>query len=135
MVPLSGDDIAAIEATPADETQLPVIIRRNESFVREKFWTKLRRIAGRLPFAEDLVAAYYCALDRETPLAARAALLAALVYFIIPTDIIPDFFGAIGYGDDAAVLMAAISIVGRHMKPHHREQARTALLRDNTYTD
>jgi uncharacterized membrane protein YkvA (DUF1232 family) len=35
----------------------------------------------------------------------------------------------IGYGDDASVLFAAISIVRRHIKPAHRERAAAALAR------
>ncbi len=32
--------------------------------VRRSFWIKLKRVAAKLPFAEDLLAAYYCAFDR-----------------------------------------------------------------------
>jgi uncharacterized membrane protein YkvA (DUF1232 family) len=32
------------------------------------FWTAFKQFAGRLPFVEDLVAAYYCALDPATPM-------------------------------------------------------------------
>ena len=33
----------------------------------ERFWRKVRRVAARIPFAEDLLAAYFCAVDRKTP--------------------------------------------------------------------
>ena len=38
---------------------------------------------------EDLLAAYYCAFDRETPLQVRAVLLGALAYFVLPFDGMP----------------------------------------------
>ena len=47
---------------------------RDEDIVRRGFWKKARKFAARLPFAEDLLAAYYCAFDRETPLQVKAAL-------------------------------------------------------------
>ena len=91
------------------------------------FWRKLRRVAAYIPFAEDAITAYYCALDRQSPTRVRAALLAALAYFVLPTDVIPDFLPGIGYTDDAAVLAAAIQLVASHILPEHRAAARRAL--------
>jgi uncharacterized membrane protein YkvA (DUF1232 family) len=113
----------------AEEINLPVVIARNESYVRERFWLKLRRFAGRVPFSEDLVAAYHCALDPKTPVRVRAILLAALAYFVLPTDLIPDFIAGFGFTDDATVLATAIGIVGGHIKERHRESARNFLLK------
>ena len=77
-----------------------------------------------LPFAEDLLAAYYCAFDRQTPLHVKAVLLGAIAYFILPTDFIPDYIPVIGFVDDAAVLAGAIKLVDSHITPEHREAAR-----------
>ncbi len=101
----------------------------DEEDVRRGFWRKLRRLAARLPFAEDLIAAHYCAFDRETPLKVKAILLGALAYFVLPTDAIPDYLPVIGYTDDAAVLAAAIKLVASHITPDHREAARRTLAR------
>ena len=46
--------------------------------VRARFWIKLKRVIAKLPFAEDLLAAYYCAFDKETPRHVQAALLGAI---------------------------------------------------------
>jgi uncharacterized membrane protein YkvA (DUF1232 family) len=100
----------------------------NEARVRSGFWRKLRRVTGRIPFADDLVAAYYCATDARTPRRVRAILFAGLAYFVIPTDVIPDFIAAFGFTDDASVLMAVITAVSGHIKDRHREAARRALL-------
>ena len=56
--------------------------QEQERTVIRDFWTALKQFAGRLPFVEDLVAAYYCALDPATPMRVRGILLAALAYFI-----------------------------------------------------
>jgi uncharacterized membrane protein YkvA (DUF1232 family) len=100
-----------------------------EEQVRRGFWRKLRRLAARLPFAEDLLAAHICAFDRQTPLQVKAALIGALAYFVLPTDAIPDFLPALGYTDDAAVLAAAIKLVASHITTDHREAARRLLSR------
>ena len=91
---------------------------------RRSFWKKLRGLAARLPFAEDLIAAHYCAFDRQTPIHVKAALVGALAYFVLPADFIPDVLPVIGYTDDAAVLATAIKLVASHITPDHREAAR-----------
>jgi uncharacterized membrane protein YkvA (DUF1232 family) len=101
----------------------------NEQEFKRKFWRKLKSFAAGLPMAEDLLAAYYCAFDRQTPLHVKAVLLGAVAYFILPTDLIPDYIPFIGYADDAAVLTAAVRLVTTHMKPEHRQAARLTLAR------
>ncbi|WP_050404939.1 YkvA family protein [Bradyrhizobium embrapense] len=97
--------------------------------LRRRFWIKFKKVVARLPFAEDLLAAYYCAFDRQTPRHVQAALLGAIVYFILPFDFIPDMLPVLGFTDDAAVLATAIRMVANHIKPEHREAARAALKR------
>ena len=111
----------------SDEIQLPAVIERNEEKVRSGFWTKITRVAASIPFAADLLAAYYCTRDPETPLKVRAILLAALAYFVVPIDMIPDFLAGLGFTDDATVLMAAIGMISAHLKPEHKAQAEEAL--------
>jgi uncharacterized membrane protein YkvA (DUF1232 family) len=113
---------------PEDET-------RRSGRVRDRFFATLRKASRYIPFADDLVAAYFCALDPNTPHSVRATLLAALAYFILPTDAIPDFLVGIGFGDDAAVLLAAITMVRTHITPVHREAARRVLADDAAARD
>src|SRR5215831_2071984 len=97
--------------------------------VRHRFWIKFKRVVAKLPFAEDLLAAYYCAFDKRTPRHVQAALLGAIAYFILPFDFIPDVMPVLGFTDDAAVLATAIRLVATHITPEHREAARAALRR------
>ena len=99
----------------------------NEGEEREKFWRKAKAPARHIPFMEEVVAGYYCAMDKETPLRARGILLAALAYFILPVDTIPDMLVGIGFTDDIAVLTAAFAAVRTHITPAHRLAAREAL--------
>ncbi len=97
--------------------------------VRRRFWIKFKRVVAKLPFAEDLLAAYYCAFDKETPRHVQIALLGAIAYFILPFDFVPDMMPVLGFTDDAAVLATAIRLVAGHITPEHREVARAALKR------
>jgi uncharacterized membrane protein YkvA (DUF1232 family) len=103
---------------------------RDAEMVQRRFWAKVKRLAAQLPFAEDLVTAYYCAFDRTTPLQVKAALVGALAYFVLPADVVPDILPVLGFADDAAVLAAALRMVTDHIRPEHREAAREALARD-----
>ena len=51
--------------------------RRASARIPRQFWQTARRAARQVPFMEDLVAAYYCALDKPTPLRAKGIMLAA----------------------------------------------------------
>ncbi len=108
----------------ADFMGLPV---SSEPPDEERFWKKLKRFIAQIPFAEDLVAAYYCAADPETPGYVRTVLLGAIAYFVLPIDMVPDILAGLGFTDDASVLAAAIAAVGRHLQPVHRARAKSAL--------
>jgi uncharacterized membrane protein YkvA (DUF1232 family) len=104
-------------------------LAQDRESVRKRFWIKLKRVVSRLPFAEDLLAAYYCAFDKQTPRHVQVTLLGALAYFILPFDFIPDMMPVLGFTDDAAVLATAIRLVASHITSDHRDAARAALKR------
>ena len=115
--------MAGKEIVPYD----PIKYERNRKRVESGFWPKVRRSLGKVPFVEDAVAAYYCAMDRDTPTYVKATLMTALAYFVVPTDLLPDVVGAFGYTDDATVLALAVNAVAPHIKERHRESARDFL--------
>ncbi|MDX3808726.1 YkvA family protein [Bosea thiooxidans] len=100
---------------------------RDEAKFGADFMARLKRVAKRIPFAEDLLAAWFCARDPATPRRVRLTLLAALGYFVLPMDAIPDIMPLIGFTDDAAVIAAAIAAVAGSIKPEHRERAKATL--------
>lgn len=104
-------------------------LAQDRDSVRRRFWIKLKKVASKLPFIEDLLAAYYCAFDRQTPRHVQAALLGAIAYFILPFDFVPDMLPVLGFTDDAAVLATALRLVAAHITNDHREAARAALKR------
>ena len=104
-------------------------LAQDSESVRRRFWIKFKKVVAKLPFAEELLATYYCAFDKQTPRHVQASLLGALAYFILPFDFMPDMLPILGFTDDAAILATAIRIVATHITPEHREAARAALKR------
>ena len=102
---------------------VPSVIKLNERRVDEGFWPKIRRVAAKVPFAKQALAVWFCAKDDETPMAAKGMMLAALAYFVLPVDAVPDIIVGLGYTDDAAVFMALMSVLGKNLKPRHHEAA------------
>lgn len=105
----------------------PETVRVNEARVRRGLIPKLRKVAAKLPFATDVMALWYCARDPATPATAKGMVLAALAYFVLPMDAVPDVLVGIGYTDDAAVIAAVLALVGRNIKERHRDAAKEAL--------
>lgn len=108
-------------------TKLPIPTERQRRRTKRKLLPKLLRVAGRIPFADDLAAAYYCAIDQQTPAKVKMVLFAALGYFVLPVDAIPDVLTGLGFTDDATVLATALGIVGAHIREPHRIAARRLL--------
>ena len=100
---------------------------KDEAKVRKGFWPTVRRAARQIPFMHDVVAAYFCAIDTATPLRVRGTIFGALLYFVTPLDAVADFIPFIGFGDDAAILLATLKLVSDHITEAHYERARRAL--------
>jgi len=109
--------------TPGDQRENS----RRESRVRRDFWRTAKRAVRYVPLMDEVVAAYYCALDPKTPFRPKGVILAALAYFVFPLDAIPDFLVGLGFTDDLAVLTAAIASIRQHIRPEHRKAAQKAL--------
>ncbi|MGB3815701.1 MAG: YkvA family protein [Shinella sp.] len=108
---------------PGDEDEQERQTRR----VKKRFWPVLKRAMRQVPFSRDLVAAYYCAFDPRTPMKVRGILLAALAYFVLPLDGIPDVLMLVGFSDDIAVLTAAFAAIRGHIRDDHYVAADKAL--------
>ena len=100
---------------------------RDEERFGSEFIGLLKRVAKRIPFAEDSLAAWICARDPATPRRVRLTLLAALGYFVLPLDALPDVMPLLGFTDDAAVIAAALAAVAGSITPEHRAKAREML--------
>lgn len=120
------------ELAPTTQPDLPAAVRSGLPAVIDvrkarNFWPKFWRNVGRIPFSEELVSAWYCWADPKTPMRVKAVLGGALAYFVVPTDMIPDFVAGLGFTDDATVLATALGVAGAYVKRRHRTAARMLL--------
>ncbi len=112
------DDISAFDAEK---------MKTDKRLVMRDFAQKLKSNIGKIPFADDVTASFYCAMDGKSPAFVKAVLFGALAYFIMPADVIPDFIAGLGFTDDASVLIAAMTTVKKHITEEHRRKARLFL--------
>jgi uncharacterized membrane protein YkvA (DUF1232 family) len=95
-------------------------------FSEESFWKKVKKYASKAgkEALEKVLILYYCLADPETPAWAKTIIIAALGYFILPIDAVPDFIPVVGIADDAAVIGFAILTVAAYIKREHSEKAK-----------
>jgi uncharacterized membrane protein YkvA (DUF1232 family) len=90
------------------------------------FWDKLKRyskMAGMKVVYPALMLQYMMKSD-AVPLRVKLILSAALGYFILPIDFIPDFAPLIGFADDLGVLLLVIRQMAVYITPEIRQKAR-----------
>lgn len=107
----------------------PERIARDRAVVESGLWSKLRAKVGQVSYVEDVLTAYYCAIDSQTPVQVKAMLLGALAYFVMPARGLPGLLSRMGGVNGSAVLATALTRVNEHVQPRHREQARHAMTR------
>ncbi|HLY07106.1 MAG TPA: YkvA family protein [Rhizomicrobium sp.] len=106
---------------------LPARIVRHARIVEQGFWPKLLKLVGRIPFAEDLAAAYFCLIDPATPGRVKGVVIVALAWFVLPASVMPEFLVAVGFTDELAVTAIVVRMVRAHLKEQHYLRARAAL--------
>ena len=98
----------------------------NETAVDQNLLSRLLLRTGRT-IARPALECLEMLLDGATPPQARVTVLAALTYLVLPTDLIPDFIPAAGFGDDMVALTALLGLCSRHITPQIRERAQRKL--------
>ena len=73
---------------------------------------------------ERVLRLYYTARDPATPKRAALVFVAAVVYTLVPLDLIPDFLPLLGITDDVTGLLGAAWLLSRHTTDLHRRLAR-----------
>lgn len=81
-----------------------------KEYNEERLWGKIKNVAKKAGIKVIYYALllFYALKSENVTMAEKALIVAALGYFILPLDLIPDFIPIAGYGDDAAVLYGLI---------------------------
>lgn len=90
----------------------------------KKFWEKVRSIAKKAggTVLQPVLTLYYTLQDGHVPVKDKLFIIGALGYFIIPTDVIPDFIVGLGYTDDLAVIAILLKQVKDNITPQIEEK-------------
>ena len=96
----------------------------------EKFLQKLEKklktvpVAGNVlayvPLLMSLVRSYVKKEYTETPVTSMVSIVIALIYFLSPIDIIPDFIVGVGYIDDAAIITGCLALVRTDLEDYRK---------------
>lgn len=81
-----------------------------DEYNEDKLWGKIKNVAKKagIKVIYYVLVLFYAMKSENVTMAEKALIIAALGYFILPIDMIPDFIPIVGYGDDAAVLYGLI---------------------------
>jgi uncharacterized membrane protein YkvA (DUF1232 family) len=93
------------------------------------FWDKLKRYskAAGMKVVYPALLLQYMMKSEDVSLKVKLILSAALGYFILPVDFIPDFAPMIGFADDLGVLLLVLRQMAVHITPEIRKNAREHL--------
>jgi len=98
-------------------------------YTDESFRKKVQRVAKvagvKVVYAALLL--FYMMKDPQVSIKAKVTIMAALGYFILPADAIPDLLPIMGFTDDLGVLLFAISQIRGHLTPETMQKAREKL--------
>jgi len=100
-------------------------VQKKIEYVDENLWGKLEKSGKRISFAKDILALYSYMKDPSVKWYRKAIIVAALIYFIVPIDTIPDMTPLFGYLDDLGVIAALLKYLGSELIPYYPEGYRT----------
>ena len=99
------------------------------SFNQTDFWRHVRKFMAHVPFMKDVLAMFFASQDRRTPMWVKGMIGAALAYFALPVDAVPEaLLLGLGFADDAAVILTTLRTVSNYVTDEHRDQAEGWLL-------
>ena len=105
-------------------------IKYDKHYSEDKFWLKLKKhaVEAGLKVVYCGLILYYALQNPKTSLKDKVIIYGALGYLILPTDLIPDFILAIGYGDDLGVLLFAAARVAVNIDESVKQKAKEKLV-------
>lgn len=114
----SSEDLGALNFGQINKQKMDEY-KEKEKFVDENLWGKLEKSGKRISFAKDILALYRYMKDPLVKWYRKAIVVAALVYFIVPIDTIPDLTPLFGYLDDLGVITALLKYLGSELLEYY----------------
>jgi uncharacterized membrane protein YkvA (DUF1232 family) len=103
--------------------------KASKNYSDEKFWEKLKKFAKKAgsSVVYAVLLLYYTLQKPQVPTKAKAIIIGALGYFILPFDLIPDFAVGLGYTDDLGALGVALLQVAMYIDDGIKQKAKEKL--------
>lgn len=91
----------------------------NEHYNESSFLDKLNRFCCRLgkEVVRKVLTLYYVLKSKDVPMRMKITIIGALGYFVLPTDLVPDFIVGLGFADDIAAICFAYDQVEAYRTP------------------
>ncbi|WLR57754.1 YkvA family protein [Mesobacillus subterraneus] len=102
-----------------------------EHFSDVKFWEKVKKFGKKAgsSLIYMVLLLYFTLQKPDLPLSARATIIGALGYFILPLDLIPDLTPGVGFTDDLGAIGVALFQIAIFIDKDVKDKAK-AKLRD-----
>ena len=101
----------------------------SKHYNEKSFWRKIKKVGSaagqQVVYAALLL--YYVMKDPAVEMKHKIIIAAALGYFILPVDAIPDIVPLLGYTDDFGALILALTKIYTAITPEIKEKAQTKM--------
>ena len=86
------------------------LVKYEKEYSESRLWEKIKSVAKKagVKVIYYVLVLFYAMKSENVTMTEKVLIIAALGYFILPLDLIPDFIPIAGYGDDATVLYGLI---------------------------
>lgn len=97
-------------------------------YSEDKFWKKLKKYAQKAghSLVYTVLLLYYTLQKPDVPMHAKAIIISALGYFILPLDLLPDIVPG-GYTDDLGALGVALLQVAMYIDQDVKDKAKNKM--------
>jgi uncharacterized membrane protein YkvA (DUF1232 family) len=101
----------------------------SEYYSENSLWEKIKKYSktAGVKVVYAVLLLFYAMQDKSVSLKTKLSIAAALGYFILPTDAIPDLTPILGFSDDLGVLLFALSQIASTITPEVKIKARQKL--------
>ena len=98
----------------------------NRHYNEDSFWKKLKHLASNVgsKVLYPALQLYFLLQAKDVPMKAKALIIGALGYLILPVDMVPDFIPALGFTDDLSALMVTLRTLNKYLTPEINHKAK-----------